>query len=96
MPPSLRDVRVWWPNRILPAIVAAIAGRLLYVAFSGGPDAVLIAFGAVVGGLPTLYFLAVHAVGFVYGLLGREPSEKSRWFEVGWRAGLPFSGRTQA
>ena len=87
---------VWWPNRILPAIVAVVAARLLYVTFAGGPDAVLIAFGAVMGGLPTLYFLSVHAVGFVYGLLGLEPSEKTRWFEVGWRAGLARSGRTQS
>jgi hypothetical protein len=90
LPSSRRigHVRDWWPNRILPAIVAVVAARLLYVTFSGGPNAALIAFGAVVGGLPALYFLAVHAVGFGYGLLGREPSEKTRWFEVGWHAGL--------
>ena len=85
MLPAMRN---WWPNRLLPALVATVAARIIYVAFAQGRISVLVVFGVVIGGLPTLYFMAVHAVGFVYALLGREPATKSRWFEVGWRAGV--------
>jgi hypothetical protein len=78
----------WWPSRILPAALAVIAARLVYATFAQGRISVLIVFGLVIGGLPTLYFLAVHAIGFIYGLLGREPTEKTRWFENGWQAGV--------
>ena len=74
----------WWPNRILPAIVAVVAARLIYVSFAQGPTSILIVFGAVMAGLPTLYLLAAHAIGFVYSLAGREPVRMTRWFGNGW------------
>jgi hypothetical protein len=76
-----------WPNRVLPGILTVVLARLIYVAFAQGPTSVLIVFGLALGLLPTLYFLAVHVVGFVYGFLGREPSTKTTWFEAGWTKG---------
>jgi len=87
---------LWWPNRVLPAIIAVVAARVIYVTFAPGPTSVLIAFGAVMAGLPTLYFLAVHAVGFAYGLMGHEPDEMTRWFEDGWRLGRTQSRRSES
>ena len=89
-------MKVWWPNYILPAIVTAVIARVVYVTFAQGATSVLIVFGAVLGGLPVLYYLAVHGVGFGYGLLGREPSRKTGWFEVGWSAGLRRTGHSEA
>ena len=85
----------WWPNRLLPAIAAVVAARLIYVSFAQGRISVLIVGGLVIGLLPTLYFLAVHTVGFIYGLLGREPADKTRWFDEGWRFGVSRAGEAQ-
>jgi hypothetical protein len=87
----LVGVRELWPNRVLPAIVAALAARLIYVSFAHGPTSVLVVFGLTVGLLPTLYFMATHAVGLVYGLLGREPETMTGWFETGWQVGVARS-----
>jgi hypothetical protein len=76
-----------WPNRVLPGILAIALARLFYVAFAQGPISVLIVFGLSIGLLPTLYFLAVHGVGFVFGLMGRRPSTMTKWFESGWTKG---------
>jgi hypothetical protein len=72
-----------------------VVARLIYVSFAQGRISVLIVFGLAIGLLPTLYFLAVHAVGFIYGLLGREPAEKTTWFDAGWRAGISRAGEVR-
>jgi len=85
-----------WPNRLLPGILAVVIARLTYVWFAQGPTSVLIVFGFVFGLLPTLYVVAVHAVGFAYGLLDREASASTSWFAAGWNAGRLRSWRTNS
>ena len=85
-----------WPNRVLPGILAIVLARLLYVAFAQGPTSVLIVLGLSIGLLPTLYFFAAQAVGFVYGWLGRRTSTMTQWFEVGWTKGSLRSWRTNS
>lgn len=85
----------WWPNRILPAVLAVVAARLIYVTFAQGPTSVLIVFGAVMAGLPTLYFLAAHVIGFVYGLAGKEPTRMTTWFSNAWLLGSARSWRSE-
>ena len=74
-------------KRVMPGILTIVLARLLYAAFAQGPTSVLIVFGLAIGLLPTLYFSAVNAIGFVYGLLGREPLAMTKWFEAGWTKG---------
>jgi hypothetical protein len=93
--PRLVLVSAWWSNRLLPAVAAVVAARLIYLSFGQGRISVLIVFGLAVGLLPTLYFLAVHTVGFVYGMLGREPSRMTSWFKAGWRVGSRRVGTTE-
>lgn len=88
-------MRDWWPNYVLPAVLAVVIARITYVTFAQGRVSVLIVFGAVIGGLPVLFYLAVHGVGFLYGLLGRRPSTHTAWFEVGWNAGLKRAGHSE-
>jgi hypothetical protein len=85
-----------WANRVLPGVLAIVLARLFYVAFAQGPASLLVVFGLSIGLLPTLYLLAVHAVGFVYGMLGREPSTMNRWFEAAWRRGSHRPWRTNS
>jgi hypothetical protein len=87
-------VSAWWSKRILPAAAAVVAARLIYASFAQGRISVLIVFGLAIGLLPTLYFLAAHAVGYAYGVLGREPSEMTLWFETGWQVGIRRANAT--
>ncbi len=85
-----------WANRVLPGLFAIILARLFYVAFAQGPTSVLIVFGLSIGLLPTLYHFVVHAVGFVYGWLGRRTPTMTKWFEVGWTKGSLRPWRTNS
>ena len=92
---SLGSVMDRWPNFVLPAIMAVLAVRLLYVYVSKATSPqVLIVFIRVIVLLPGLIYLAAHAVGFSYDLFGVEPSRQTRAFNTGWETGITLTGRT--
>jgi len=84
-----------WLNFYLPAILAVVVARLFYVYVSNltGRNVIIVFIAAIVL-LPVFFFLSVYVVGFVYGLLGKEPMEQTRGFGAGWEAGMRLTGRT--
>lgn len=84
-----------WPNFYLPAILAVVVARLFYVYVSklAGRNVIVVFIAAIVL-LPVFFFLSVYVVGFVYGLMGKEPIGQTRAFSAGWEAGMRLTGRT--
>ena len=79
-----------WANFYWPAIVALpVALQLALLGEDSGLYWLIL-----IGGFLLLFFLAVYIVGFVYGLFGIEPYEKTRAFYTGWNLGMRLTGRT--
>lgn len=76
-----------WPNFYWPAIVAGLVALQLAAAWENLYGLVLF------GSFFPLFFISVYVVGFVYGLFGIEPYDKTRAFYTGWDLGMRLTGR---
>ena len=80
-----------WANYQLPAIVAALG--ILFLTAATGIDG-WVYWLVLVFGFFVVFWAAVYVVGFLYGLFGVEPYDKTQAFYTGWDLGMRLTRRT--